>query len=67
MVTKKDLIELEHKFKMQEIKAEKESRLEVEDKRFDYSCQLQRIKNADIKRARERRLNEGFLNSFPNK
>ena len=66
MMTKKDLIDLEHKYKMQEIKLERDARLEVEAKKFDYSCQLQRIRNADIKRARERRSNENFLKSFSN-
>ncbi len=67
MTTKKELIELEHKYKMQEIQAEKEAKLETEAKRFDFSCQIQRIKNADIKRSRERKVSQDFLNSFPNK
>jgi hypothetical protein len=44
------LIELRHKFNLEEIKTEKESRLIVEQRKHDLELERQRIRNADIQR-----------------
>ena len=53
MKNKEELIELEHKFRMQEIEERRKGEIEVEKMKFDFACQIQRIKNADIRRTIE--------------
>jgi len=49
MITK-GLIELQHKYKMEELEFEKKCRIEVERRKHEYELETQRIKNADIGR-----------------
>jgi hypothetical protein len=58
------LEQLRHKNRMAEIEAEKLAKIEVEKVRFDYACQLQRIKNADIKRTIAKRENKNFAENY---
>ena len=53
MKNKEELIELEHKFRMQEIEERHKREIETEKMKFDFACQIQRIKNADIRRTIE--------------
>lgn len=57
MDKQKELIELEHKYKMEEIETERKAQLEVENIRFDHQKQLQRLKRADIARSIEMKHN----------
>jgi hypothetical protein len=47
---KKQLIELNHKYKMEEIIFEKECRIKAEKIKHEFDMETQRIKNADISR-----------------
>ena len=55
--------EIRHKNKMKEIEAEKQAKIEVENLKFDYSLQLQRIRSAEIKRSIDRNQWKGFSES----
>jgi len=46
----KELEEIRHKNRMEEIEAEKQAKLEVEKAKYDYKLSLHRLKRADIKR-----------------
>lgn len=48
MTSEKDLIELAHKYKMEEITAEKEARLEIEKVRHENALGEVRFKRASI-------------------
>jgi hypothetical protein len=50
---KKELIELEHKYRIQEIELE-----------FERKKEVQRIKSAEIKRTMERKSDIGFMNTY---
>ena len=53
--TKKELIELEHKYRMEEIEARRKSEIEIEEMKFNHQLQLQRIKSAEIQKTIQRR------------
>jgi len=46
----KELEELRHKNRLEEIEAERKAKLEVEKAKFDYQLSIHRLKRADIKR-----------------
>jgi hypothetical protein len=46
----KELIELQHKYKMEEIEFKKKSEIEVEALKHNNQLELQRIRNASIER-----------------
>ena len=52
----KKLEELRHKHKMKEIETEYDRKLKSEKAKFDFECQVQRIKAAEIRRSQERRM-----------
>lgn len=51
----KELIELEHKFKLEEIRERKNAELEVEKFKFEKQLELQRIRSAEIKKTIEKK------------
>ena len=51
----KELIELEHKYRMEEIETKRKADIEVEKMKFDFTKQIQRIKSADIQRTMQRK------------
>ena len=53
------LIELEHKYKMEEIVFKHKCETELENLKFNHYCQNQRIKSAEIKRTIERKFDAG--------
>jgi len=61
----KKLLEMEHKFRMEEIKAELDSRKEVENLKFDQQMQLQRFRSAAIKNTIDRKQNRSFMEEYP--
>ncbi|MCM8786841.1 MAG: hypothetical protein NC935_02175 [Candidatus Omnitrophica bacterium] len=62
--TERELIELEHKFRMEEIEAEKKAQIEIENLKFDHQLQLQRIKSAEIRKTIQEKQNLRFLDEF---
>ena len=50
-----ELEKLRHKNRIIEIKADLDARIKAEEIKFDLACQLQRIRNADIRRTIDRR------------
>lgn len=64
MKNKEELIELEHKFRMQEIEERHKREIETEKMKFDFACQIQRIKNADIRRTIESKENRRHMESY---
>jgi len=52
----KELEELRHKNRMEEIDVETKSRKELEAIKFDYQMQLQRIRTAEIRKSQERKI-----------
>lgn len=51
----KELIELKHKYRMEEITEEKKAKKEAEDCRHQHDLALQRIRSAEIKRSIEQK------------
>ena len=51
----KELIELEHKYRMEEIQFKKMCEMEVLTFRYENELKVHRIKSADIRRSQERR------------
>lgn len=47
----KEMLELQHKFRMEEIKYELDCRKEAEKFKHELDLETQRIRNADIKRS----------------
>jgi hypothetical protein len=60
----KELIELEHKYRMEEIEAKRKADLEVEKTKFDYQLQVQRIRSAEIRKNIDKKINENFANKY---
>ena len=58
---KKELIELAHKYKMEEIEVEKKSRTGIERLKHDYDMEMQRIKSTEIKRTIQRKSDINFM------
>lgn len=52
----KELIELEHKYRMEEIEAKKKAEIEALTFRYENELKVLRIRTAEIKRSQERRL-----------
>jgi hypothetical protein len=50
MNKQKELLDYEHELKMKEIEARKQADIYIEKLKFDYPCQLQRIRNASIEK-----------------
>lgn len=63
----KELEELRHNNRMEEIEAEAKRHREVEAIRFDHSMQLQRIKSAEIRRSIDRRSDREFAEGYAKK
>ena len=61
---RKELEELKHSNKMEEIKFEKECKLEVEKSHHEKEMERQRIKGAEIRKSQERRMNRNFMESY---
>jgi DNA-binding transcriptional regulator YiaG len=47
----KNLLELEHKFRMEEIEAERKAKMEVEKYKLECLKEMQRIKSAEIRKS----------------
>jgi hypothetical protein len=60
----KELEELKHKDRMEEIETESKLHKEVENLRFDHQMQLQRIKTAEINRTMNRREDRTFMRGY---
>lgn len=50
---KKELIELSHKYRMEEVESERKARIETETLRFNNQMSIHRLKRADVRRAIE--------------
>lgn len=61
----KTLLEIEHKFQMEEIKAKLDAKKEVENLKFDQQMQLQRFRSAVIKNTLDRKRSKDFIESYP--
>jgi|LGVF01.2.fsa_nt_gb hypothetical protein len=55
---------LKHRHKVDEIDQEFARKKEMENIKFDHDLQLQRIKNADIKRTMDRKANRDFMEGY---
>ena len=51
----KELIELEHKYKMEEIEAEKKAKIEIEKIKFDYVIMAQKMRSEGIRKTQQRK------------
>ncbi len=61
----KELIELKHKYAMEEIEAHKKAEIEIERLKHSNTLEAQRIKSAEIRKAIDRRENKQFAESYP--
>lgn len=50
MSKESELIDIEHQYRMEEIKTKLEAEREIENLKFDHQLQLQRIKTAEIRK-----------------
>jgi hypothetical protein len=50
MSKESELIDIEHQYRMEEIKTKLEAEREIENLKFDHQLQLQRIKSAEIRK-----------------
>lgn len=57
----KELIELSHKYKMEEIEFEQKSRIETERLKHKFDLETQRIKSSEIKRTIQRQSDIKFM------
>ena len=63
-ITAKELIELKHKYSMEEIETRRKAELEIENIKFDHQLQLTRIKSAEIKKTIDRKQDKRFMESY---
>lgn len=63
----KELEELRHKNKIEEILLEFDRQKEMEGIRFDHQMQLQRIRSAEIRKTIERRSDRDFAEGYARK
>ena len=57
-----DIEKLRHKNRMKEIEAEEQAKINVAKVKFDYDCQMQRIRSAEIRKTQHRK---DFRESYP--
>lgn len=60
----REIEELRHSFKMQEIEAETEGKLKVEKTHHDNEMERQRIKSAEIRKSIERKQDKHFMENY---
>jgi DNA polymerase III delta prime subunit len=63
----KELEELKHKDRMEQIEVEARLHKEVENLKFDHMIQLQRIKSAEIRKTIDRRGDREFMEGYAKK
>jgi len=55
MTKTKELIDLEHKYRMEQIKYQFDLNIKLEQVKIDHQKEMQRIRSADIQRNQQRR------------
>jgi len=57
----KEIEQLKHKNRMEEIETKRKAEIEVENLKFNHALELQRIKAAEIRKSIDRKQNKEFM------